>query len=1815
MADDPQRPEKGEYPCFPGIPVRPALTREAASGRPSGEPSQQETESSVSFQNDGSSGVTTLRPEVVPFEFGVNKLWLAAGDARSVAYNDLAGGRDGVGEGGAELCFLPGVDEPRLRVHAEVHHPQNIRSAQLELWCKGHPQPIWTKRWGGLWGQGAPIGELITAPPTEESAECAPVAWEGTVEVPPALRIDGQAPFPAGVLTARRSPYQLRLTVSARATPEDSEETDRLGGPVVAWTYLHVAPARLELLWGTSDQLPPLPEPDSPRAKLVDEAERALLEALAADRERPGRKKGDPATAAPRELVRLPLPAHVFECGEDVGSKKGDSELYADLWRDGPRIPLGVRVLFRDVTGAAAECPKALAGATFLWDWEDPAAEDEVKDEDGRVPIKVATATDAFVQERRGYRKGDPGWPAASDNCHVRYGGKRGPGAAPVFPAQAGQAPADAPVAGAFPFQVAAGKRRTWAAVSTPWLTGKHAGASGVVFQPSRMAGDTYRVRVVLDVDGDLDRPELLDPPASRQDASNVFETWKRMEVLYLKRGVPGCDMEAVKGMYQRAGIELVPTVADLDEATWKSAFEAVIAEAPRRSRGSGLLPYLLFFGFHHEVDARGEDPKSAGIHVRSLTDLLAKVQDAAKNGGGIRRLILRNKADAKGFADAVITGSTSGARGIVTRIDEKKGALYVLVVGATAFSVEDVVGEPGTKRARVKEVKAVTGWNGTKNDADRARAISLAQAIDDELADITARMKAGEDLNQQRVALGTRSKTDRTTQEQLDRDIQRRVKKTLMSNPALEREFEYVRRRLAEIVQPGMNGAAQGSMHYAEVLKGAVTGETLLSPVMRRYVDEAAAARKPDRSPKDLVTLFHFKRSVSIKKQLAEGASVAADNVRARAQVYLATFDPASNAMKGQDAVAAHELGHALFLQHAPPEGKASEEVASHAPGDPGGRCLMNYELDTTEFCGLCALRLAGWKVAALEKTTPARREQYRVSLRLGRRELDDLFAHAEGDDVGCMERLQALGLFRRPLSHPEAKACYEVVWRHCKEQLYRARLADAGEDEVDDRLAALLADELPAYLVDGGELPEKGKFAKLRIDGTYTSFYHHLLEEDMPFQQASDRYEVEALFLRDNPALGKLPIVAAVEVKDVDGSDADWAPARDVSVHLQLVKPDTLPVFQAPRDPAAPGAAASRLGRPRLPGEKTVAGAKSKYLQVVAPARTGGPDEFLRKRVHGYKDDDPADPQAGNAHFDLGGKRKMFDDGRVAGERTWRAAPKLRQDDESVRGRVLWTWGVGRWESTPGDPPKYTWRDGPSDEYTRPNVFATGAVPGITGAHEDEDRTPSLADYPEAEAVPGAPHSVQARTNLRGEACFVFMPSTVGGDRYKLRAFVGAPTLGDSTGADPAAGAVETGTMVRWRTLRLSRYIQQRPPAVGALDATARATLERHQKVDTAFSQGAIDDIDFAGEVTLEYAKAYCELLIEPLAEAPEQLDAVPGADAAYAAAIAAAQQDQALAHLVFAHGATQWGEPFYSRWGIWPEDRRRAPSYDWNALTYWAPASPYTFNLRDLEEYNRAKGDAFDAILRSPASGATPEPQGWEVQLLERVLMDVLLPAFLKALGDNQGFYPGLMAFQGAKRHTWEDIYSNLLGKVQLGKAKGPGAFLWGGVSHRSDARCYDLAAHAMHELGHCQFRLHAYPTPEHADAQRVLGYDTHDLDALAQAKGCLMGYGPTPGDDHCGHCLAAFMGVDTFREHFRAPRKHGAFEKRLRFSLVHPDGTRCAGEPWRVEDDAGAVVDEGVLDARGEGEVVGVAVGEYHLIFPLRDASAWEPVKKE
>lgn len=216
----------------------------------------------------------------------------------------------------------------------------------------------------------------------------------------------------------------------------------------------------------------------------------------------------------------------------------------------------------------------------------------------------------------------------------------------------------------------------------------------------------------------------------------------------------------------------------------------------------------------------------------------------------------------------------------------------------------------------------------------------------------------------------------------------------------------------------------------------------------------------------------------------------------------------------------------------------------------------------------------------------------QYRISFRLG--DLDVLFAPIKDGvephtQLGVQQRLQVLGYLYTPLKHSKIPEHTKKCWDYYKfvhEQKRGTTLGDADllkllKSEIQNNI---LASKLPGSgeILTDVELPKKDQFSAIRFPGAYCLNFPRPGGKDdwvgeltdnsrkpgerpqdadsaYDFSVLDDTYKAEAAMAKDNPLLGKIPLIATVEVKYP--KQTDFKPAPGVYVYFQLVEPGTLP------------------------------------------------------------------------------------------------------------------------------------------------------------------------------------------------------------------------------------------------------------------------------------------------------------------------------------------------------------------------------------------------------------------------------------------------------------------------------------------------------------------------------------------------------------------------------------------------------------------------------------------------------------------------------
>src|SRR5262249_20084905 len=143
------------------------------------------------------------------------------------------------------------------------------------------------------------------------------------------------------------------------------------------------------------------------------------------------------------------------------------------------------------------------------------------------------------VAKAHDFRKTDDG-----DNCHVLHGGKRFSASDPVAdpPPRVflGDGDAGMPVSvEGVGFKVKRPENRPWAALTRPMTTAIgwfQRGQCGIVFQASRMSGDSYKISVHFGTVSALDVTGKVSAPLSAQ--AGPFWTLRRVTVTrHLRKG------------------------------------------------------------------------------------------------------------------------------------------------------------------------------------------------------------------------------------------------------------------------------------------------------------------------------------------------------------------------------------------------------------------------------------------------------------------------------------------------------------------------------------------------------------------------------------------------------------------------------------------------------------------------------------------------------------------------------------------------------------------------------------------------------------------------------------------------------------------------------------------------------------------------------------------------------------------------------------------------------------------------------------------------------------------------------------------------------------------------------------------------------------------------------------------------------------------------------------------------------------------------------------------------------------------------------
>ncbi|PRQ06406.1 hypothetical protein [Enhygromyxa salina] len=473
---------------------------------------------------------------------------------------------------GARFYFAPSAEH--VTIKWEVHRPEVVTEAKLQLFVRGRAAPVWERVLSPL--------ELRTKS----------LDWDG--RIPAAQQPDGL--FAREYVSAAYSVYKLKLSVVGPAGAKCRRSE--------VWTYFDVRVAAIELAWG---------DPMSLAAARDDIAVPEQVKFLGFERQILNELDQAVQAANFQADQRVKLDMNRFQVlVEGAGARFGALKT---RWGLGPRLPIIATIeLLESDDSTTDAAPLAVEGAQIVWDWSDPrcdaAGHDQQRAEEWCRPNAANETkqylTDLFTRNRAAVTP-------ESFNCPVESGGKHGDGDAKIFQKPDGAQDAD----------YVPSPDRGWG-LHSKVAAAAATSVSPVWFRPSRIAGDTYQVRAYLLTAEQWEHADWARPaPALWQAAQHAHlpaaqsgrvEVRHKVDVRSFKTGGINYVQPDVRSIYEvEGGTELNIVEAAINEAQYVDA-----------ANERAIVDYLLGEGLattgYPELAARVVDGAQTGMALSFRT-------------------------------------------------------------------------------------------------------------------------------------------------------------------------------------------------------------------------------------------------------------------------------------------------------------------------------------------------------------------------------------------------------------------------------------------------------------------------------------------------------------------------------------------------------------------------------------------------------------------------------------------------------------------------------------------------------------------------------------------------------------------------------------------------------------------------------------------------------------------------------------------------------------------------------------------------------------------------------------------------------------------------------------------------------------------------------------------------------------------------------------------------------------------------------------------------------------------------------------------
>ncbi|WP_164013423.1 hypothetical protein [Pyxidicoccus trucidator] len=797
-------------------------------------------------------------------------------------------------EAAGRYRLAPGAEE-ELKLSWTFDGAPHIRSAVIELYMRSSvpSEPFWQR-----------VIDWKSVELRADSGEC---AFDGSLHggereegglsiLDLAVNVPKEK-FPLECLSVEHAPYLLKMTI----TPESGAVAE-VGS---AWIYLDVVATEVRLSPGDEDWLRASPDGDKDRA-----ITRAMWEA-----------KSFPAEKG--SFAKVLLPSNIFSVNTDEWHAL-DSDVpfakYEAAWGNGPELPLVAELLVSNSQGESVSAPKAVAGTELLWDWSEPpsppvtlnggvtASEDEEQiNEYLKRYLKGTASSSAFLK---------------GNNCHVDHGGKSGSSADKdrvlALVSQENRS--------GFPFEVRRPGPRSWAAISRIPNDGPCPGKTGVIFQPSRIAGDSYRVSACWRYDGAGTGVHQLDDAhediqATVIGTTGTFQVWRQLHLVqYLVQ-----EPEALQVMTLAPSLE-----ASISGKSPKEEFEELDA-ALTAAFESGNFSYGKWREHWFKT---GKDPEW------TLTEL--EMDDAEGKARRLRELHGQ-------ISSSQVTHSPSPS-------SEPSESAWKLEIERLRRRYTHAFTEFVCLFEQPTSIESFHEKVSTEVQGRNSAVLSAAVKLDEK------------EWRKGAYVLHFRSYSE-FRKEYLRESSGKTIENLLeyfSSNGPDERQKRMMgptEEELSDLYEKSNKGWAQWILECVieKELHGASEGVYFLDlpGCCRRDREEGGNSL-------EVTILGYAMLFPSMEGKVAVFANLCSSSDYAGAKKLSGANKDVEQSM---GVTAAHELGHSLFLAHAPlDEQDRPSNPGSTAGVEPGFHdsrmmtCLMGYHRNSQYFCGLCLLRLRGW-------------------------------------------------------------------------------------------------------------------------------------------------------------------------------------------------------------------------------------------------------------------------------------------------------------------------------------------------------------------------------------------------------------------------------------------------------------------------------------------------------------------------------------------------------------------------------------------------------------------------------------------------------------------------------------------------------------------------------------------------------------------------------------------------------------------------------------------------------------------------------------